>query len=364
MIQRGYTIVELIITITIMGILLTLAVVGVNSTLVRARDDERKADIESVQSHLESYYQNGFSRSSVPSITNLITNPSLESNSLTNVSSSSVSVTTSTTWASNGAYSLRLTPNAASTDSFAWIGGCNSGSGVLCLGMQTGKTYTLTARQYIPVTLTGSLEPSRTGIISLWQLAGGVYSSVFSSVNSTAGTRSLSVTMTVAGNATEAFIRLYHGGVTGAGDVYYDSIMLTEGASSYNYADGSTSGWSWSGTVNESASTGPAIYSDGPGSYPGVSLASAGQIDIYLRDVNLQSFVAPGQTDPYVTFIPATNSTQTTAGVTPQPTTSQYVYQPIDSDNALCSTTECRKYNIYYRLEGDNTVYMVTSKNQ
>lgn len=36
--RRGFTIVELIITITIMGILLTLAVVNVGTTQLNARD--------------------------------------------------------------------------------------------------------------------------------------------------------------------------------------------------------------------------------------------------------------------------------------------------------------------------------------
>lgn len=57
--QSGFTIVEIIITVTVMGILLALAVVNISSSQVRARDEERKADIESIAQHLESYYKNG-----------------------------------------------------------------------------------------------------------------------------------------------------------------------------------------------------------------------------------------------------------------------------------------------------------------
>ena len=53
MLRRGFTIVELIITITIMGILLVLAVVNVSGTQAQARDDERKADVESISLNLE-----------------------------------------------------------------------------------------------------------------------------------------------------------------------------------------------------------------------------------------------------------------------------------------------------------------------
>lgn len=56
MIRRGFTVVELVITITIMGILLTLAVVSLNTSQANARDAERKADAESIALHLESFY--------------------------------------------------------------------------------------------------------------------------------------------------------------------------------------------------------------------------------------------------------------------------------------------------------------------
>ena len=56
MMRRGFTIIELIITITIMGILLTLAVVNLESTQANARDSERKTDAESLALNLETYY--------------------------------------------------------------------------------------------------------------------------------------------------------------------------------------------------------------------------------------------------------------------------------------------------------------------
>jgi len=35
-----------------------------------------------------------------------------------------------------------------------------------------------------------------------------------------------------------------------------DAIMVTQGPTLYNYADGNTAGWSWNGTTNNSSSTG------------------------------------------------------------------------------------------------------------
>lgn len=85
----------------------------------------------------------------------------------------------------------------------------------------------------------------------------------------------------------------------------------------------------------------------------------------------MQSFLAPGTTEVELSFIASTNvgndaSIQTTEGVLPQPTINQYVYQPIKTDGAVCvsGNIDCRKFNIFYRLESDDLVYKITSKNQ
>jgi prepilin-type N-terminal cleavage/methylation domain-containing protein len=106
-----------------------------------------------------------------------------------------------------------------------------------------------------------------------------------------------------------------------------------------------------------------------PGTYPGtgdVSDVSNATIPNVLPDIDPKSLQAPGVSGTTKSFISATNTVQTTAGVAPQPTISQYVYQPIQSSGALCTvyTQGCRKFNIYYRTEADNTVHMITSKNQ
>lgn len=104
--------------------------------------------------------------------------------------------------------------------------------------------------------------------------------------------------------------------------------------------------------------------------YP--STAIIGQEVAMLHDIDTNSLKAPGQTNSSLTA--ATNNTQTTVGVSPQPTVDQYVYQPIKNDGTLCTgTNECRKFNLYYRLEiasistdcpSPGFVCMLTSKNQ
>ncbi len=98
------------------------------------------------------------------------------------------------------------------------------------------------------------------------------------------------------------------------------------------------------------------------GEYPSTALAT--NPTSYLADINPKALIAPGQTTQSV--VAATNATQTTAGVTPQPTISQFVYQPIASDGTLCTSDAqgCRKYNIYYETEADNVVHQIVSRHQ
>jgi prepilin-type N-terminal cleavage/methylation domain-containing protein len=103
------------------------------------------------------------------------------------------------------------------------------------------------------------------------------------------------------------------------------------------------------------------------GRYPSTALAdgSATSITNALRDADLKSFTPPGATSYATGFLAATNNTQTTTGILPQPTISTYVYQPLRQDGTLCNDyTYCQKFNLYYMLEADNTIYTVTSKNQ
>jgi prepilin-type N-terminal cleavage/methylation domain-containing protein len=57
--QRGFTIVELVVVLTIMAILLVLVTVGLNASQVNARDAKRKADIEAISRGLEVRYKQG-----------------------------------------------------------------------------------------------------------------------------------------------------------------------------------------------------------------------------------------------------------------------------------------------------------------
>lgn len=59
--QQGFTIVELLIVIVVIGILAALVITTFTGIQQQARDTERQTDINAMHSHLEAYYaQNGF----------------------------------------------------------------------------------------------------------------------------------------------------------------------------------------------------------------------------------------------------------------------------------------------------------------
>lgn len=108
------------------------------------------------------------------------------------------------------------------------------------------------------------------------------------------------------------------------------------------------------------------------GTYPGTPRVTEAFLTVDLPGIDPKVLRAPGiqDSDP-ISLIPATNAIQTPTGVLPQPTVNQYVYQPITATGTRCTTNTtitnanvCRKFNLFYRLETNNTVYMTTSKNQ
>jgi prepilin-type N-terminal cleavage/methylation domain-containing protein len=58
--SKGFTLVELLIVIVVIGILATLVIVTFSGIQQRARDTQRQTDINAIQGHMEAYYaQNG-----------------------------------------------------------------------------------------------------------------------------------------------------------------------------------------------------------------------------------------------------------------------------------------------------------------
>ncbi len=66
--SKGFTIVELLIVIVVIGILATLVIVTFTGIQQKARDSKRKTDVGAVQAALESYYS---SNNTYPTLANL-----------------------------------------------------------------------------------------------------------------------------------------------------------------------------------------------------------------------------------------------------------------------------------------------------
>jgi len=342
--RSGFTVVEIIITVTIMGILLTLAVVNLNSTQVRARDDERKTDISSIQTYLESYSSSGSSNPSIGTIKNIVTDPKgvNPSSALFITAFGGVTRTTGVSW--NG---------VSNWYRYTWTNTANHNLSRHLLNLSeltNGQEYTIS----FLAGNSGSSEISATSDFSDVNIAS--FSLQPGEIKRISYTSSRPTY-----DSTYRFVDFNVG--TGAAGMLITDLMVVEGDTLYSFSHGGSPGWAWSGSPNGSTSSGPMI-STIPGSYPAVALISEELLSLSFQGVDVKSFIAPNSTAVSESFIPAINSDQSTNGVSPQPSTNQYIYQPIDSNGNLCHDYDCRKYNLFYRLEGDNTVYKATSRNQ
>lgn len=316
--RRGFTIVELLIVVVVIAILAAITIVAFNGIQNRAKasaaqtasssaskkvfsyatinSDQFPADLAtagitdsgdttyqySVNNSTNpktfcvtttngtiSYYQSntvtspalgacpGHGLNGVAAITNLATNPSAETN-ITGYGANAATATRDTGWAQDGTASIRITPTSGvSNDSFVNVGG---DLGAIRLGMIAGRTYTVSGTIRLSAAQTGTLNGSARKLTVWYTTAGGshVQTSSAAAPNAAGSTR-LSATMTIPSDALGAWIRLYDGAFTAAGDVWWDSIMVTEGATAPNYADGNSLNWVWSSTVNNSSSTGPPL---------------------------------------------------------------------------------------------------------
>ena len=111
-----------------------------------------------------------------------------------------------------------------------------------------------------------------------------------------------------------------------------------------------------------------------PGSFDLINPPEGSYVPDYLKSrLPKESLYAPG-TDPEGAWslVAATNTNTTPTGVTPQPTISTYVYQPMQ-ESSFCNGAffyeGCKSFSIYYALEAPtpecpDSICVVRSKHQ
>lgn len=311
--QIGFTIVELLVVIVVIGILATITIVSYSSIMGNAKKQATTSDAMTVASALNKYkadkgvyppdidtlksagYLNAGTQSTFQyrytaatnsfcvtasvsgassfvqsgttaakeggcpghgvngqsPITNLVTNPN--ASSLTGFGSAGATganaIVTSGGFGDSGSFVRRTFSAAGGGGSYYGTAAANMGS------LMAGTTYTVSAylRSSRAVSSRVSIE---------WKNDSGIISSSSGSYVTLSGSwQRLSAQGVAPAGVTRATVTFYVSGspwvANDTQDV--DSIMMTEGGTVYNYSSGDSTNWLWNGTPNASTSTGPAL---------------------------------------------------------------------------------------------------------
>lgn len=303
--RRAFTVVELLIVIVVIGILATLTVIAYSGVQDDARRASLQSDLSQSAKKLEEYkFKNAetfpanlaaaqsaglvkASGANTPTytsyttpvgantgyclqnsinainyyvtsggsvkegicqtLTNLIVNPSIEVNT-TGWGGSNVTVSRNTTTSYSGTASLAFQHTGAVSNGYAQSSNYPASAGQVYRGsMYVRRTGATTTVEPWLIFLDGS--SAVIGTVSGGQSSLPASNTwVRKSVNATAPAGTVSV-------------RLWLGVLQpGTSDIFYiDSAMVTLSATLFEYADGSSPNWNWTGTANASSSTGPAL---------------------------------------------------------------------------------------------------------
>jgi prepilin-type N-terminal cleavage/methylation domain-containing protein len=204
----------------------------------------------------------GHGTGGIAAITNYLLNPSAETNATSwsgSYGTGGVATsgrTTGTSQSGSAFYRATLTtaPTSVTANGF-WVAANASTPAA------AGKAYT--ASGYIRTSWAGtSFSLNLVPYNASWSYAGGEVYGTTVTVPANTWTR-LSVTLPSAPAGTENMtLRLRaNGGTVPAvnSTMDGDAMMLTDGTSTPNFADGNTANWVWNSTVNNSSSTGPPV---------------------------------------------------------------------------------------------------------
>ncbi len=299
--KRGFTVVELLIVIVVIGILAAVVTVAYNGVTNNARIATAQNDLKSIIKTLESYkYQNndtypltasagglksapGNTLTYVPNnvtsptgycatitnsattlfltntnttvqpgscnVTNYVLNPSAETGTITNwIGPNSTTIVADTAQVYQGSYAIKATMPA---DTVTKVGlSPYTQSSPVGTTLQPNTTYLASVYVYVPSTTVDITTTIQGGG------AAAKGSAMTTSVKNAWVRLSQSFTTGASGSGSITFYVLNKVNTT-AGMVFWaDGAMITQGTSIYTYADGSSPNWTWSGTANASSSSG------------------------------------------------------------------------------------------------------------
>ncbi|MDB5177773.1 MAG: hypothetical protein JWO61_156 [Candidatus Saccharibacteria bacterium] len=291
--KSGFTIVELLIVIVVIGILATIVIVAYNGVQDRARATAASSALTQASKKLAIYqvdnggYPSTLSAAGVTN-TNDVTYQYRTTSSGYCVTATSGTISykvTETTPPSQGGCTLaNLGANPSLETNLVnwgptWAGatltrvtsgtGIISGSAALEVIVNTpnasGTNYTvpgLTAST--PYTASGYItlvsgDPAGLMILTS-DGAGTRASSIISPALSVGETRRLNLSWTSSTSpATSSVSIMRNGTSSGSAVIRLDAFMIDQGSSVNTYADGNSAGWTWTGTANNSTSTGPPL---------------------------------------------------------------------------------------------------------
>ena len=177
-------------------------------------------------------------------ITNMIIDPSVEDGGISpNGPYFSPTLTVDSTTAAYGTKSLEVTTDASNPEGAIWWTGPTASAGTvytcsISLKGTVGKGLNVSGRAYTTggAYITEGLGSVAVTLSSSWQR--------------------VSVTFTAPATTGMIGIQYVHLTAEAGVNIWGDGAMCTQGTTIYNYADGSSTGWIWNGTVNNSSSTG------------------------------------------------------------------------------------------------------------
>ena len=188
-------------------------------------------------------------------ISNYVSNPSAEVSTSGYSNSGGSTIAQSGVRAASGSSSMLVTLATSKTQGNTGARFFLLSGGYLAAGMKPNTVYTVTAYVYVPAaTVSVQIQVTGTGRASITAPA-----SRYSTVKDQ--WQRLQCTITTA--ATDGPLNMYimNNETTpgSATQLWADNFMVYEGSSTYQYGDGNTDNWVWSGTADLSSSWGPAI---------------------------------------------------------------------------------------------------------